>query len=234
MTSPTDSFWQDGDSATTKPGVTDDVLDLLFPFQCRDLPLDHMYDLYDAVRSVIPWITDDPQMAIHSIHGAESGAGWIRPQGVDDIIYLSKRTRFILRVPKTKIDQCRALEDKTLLVGGRKLHLGRFKTRLLSKETILFARYIAFDQPLEEHVLVPAIADMLALQNISPKKIMSGRGHTIRFENRTLYCHSLMLDGLDFSVAQRLQQSGLGQYQKVGCGIFLPHKRISSLNDSAK
>lgn len=224
-----DLFWQDGEQDAAVKKVPDTVVDLLLSVRCRSLPIDHAYSLYQAVSRVLPWIDAEEDFAIHSIHAAESGNGWIRPTDEDAIIYLSRRTRLIVRLPSVRINDALALENCTLEVCGNTLQLGSSKRRLLSKETILFARHIVLPGPCSEDEALQQIAAMLDECNIHAQKIMTGRGHTVRTKTQTLHCYSVMIDGINLASSVYLQQHGLGKFAKLGCGIFLPHKSISAV-----
>ena len=81
--------------------------------QCKELPLDHAHALSQTIQQALPWFTDESLAGMHLIHGAESGNGWMRPQEPDAILSLSKRTRFMLRLPKHRV------EDASKLAGAR-------------------------------------------------------------------------------------------------------------------
>ena len=220
--------WEDTPTGDRPPPVPEDVVDLVFRIRCPALPVDHAHSLHQAVAGVLPWLDDEPLAAIHTIHGAESGNGWMRPEGEHDVIHLSRRARFVMRLPRERAGQARALENKTLNVAGRALHVGTVRVRLLSRETTLFARHIVSPAAAEDAFLEQAAA-MLLQRNIRPKKMMSGREHSVAGPHGKLACRSLMVDGLDFNGSIHLQQHGLGGHQKIGCGIFLPHKSIAAV-----
>ena len=221
--------WEDTKTKTRPPKIPDDIVDLVFRARCPTLPVDHAKDLYQEVIKFLPWIKTESAAAIHTLHGAESGNGWMRPDEEDSIIHLSKRARFIVRLPAEKIEAAHVLENKTLRLGDCDLQLGAAHTRLLSRETTLFARHIAFDSPLEEDDFLETVAAMLLKQNIKVTRIMSGRQHAMSGMDGKLFCRSLMIDDLNFDDSIHLQQHGIGEHKMVGCGIFLPHKSIAAV-----
>ncbi len=81
-------FWQDQEDKKQKFVVPDNVVDLSFKVQCKQLPLDHAHALSQTIQQALPWFAEEPQAGIHLIHGAESGNGWIRPQDPDAILSL--------------------------------------------------------------------------------------------------------------------------------------------------
>ncbi len=225
--------WEDSDTKARPPKVPEDIVDLVFRVTCAKLPIDHGKALYRAVADALPWVRDNPDIGIHTLHGAESGNGWMRP-AAGGIIHLSKRARFIVRLPAEQVEVARALERQTLGLGGYDLRLGVSRTRLLSRETTLFARRIAFAAPLDESAFLERVAAMLKRQDITTLRIMTGRQHTIAGREGELSCRSLMVDGLSFNDSIRLQQRGLGEHRVIGCGIFLPHKSIAAVYDPAQ
>ena len=54
----------------------------------------------------------------------------------------------------------------------------------------------------------------------------------MKFPGKTLGARSLMIDGLDVTESVLLQQQGLGDGRKFGCGLFLPHKGIDAVNET--
>ena len=105
-------FWQDQEDEKQQFVVPDNVVDLSFKVQCKQLPLDHAHSLSQTIQQALPWFADESLAGIHLIHGAESGNGWIRPQEPDAILSLSKRTRFILRLPKHRVEDASNLQVK--------------------------------------------------------------------------------------------------------------------------
>jgi len=57
----------------------DEVVDAVFAIECRSLPVDHAWALSAAIQAALPWFADEPQAGLHTVHGAASGAGWMRP-----------------------------------------------------------------------------------------------------------------------------------------------------------
>ena len=137
-------FWQESD-AETQPQVPDDVVDVMFPLQqCKSLPVDHAHALATALIGVVPWLAEEPQAAIHTIHVAGSQNGWERPShGSEQLLLPSRRTKLGIRIPRTRLNDLKtALEGQTLALAGSSFSLGQGKERPLSAEKTLFARYV--------------------------------------------------------------------------------------------
>ena len=225
-------YWQDQEDKSQQYIVPDDIVDLSFKVQCKQLPLDHAYELSQAIQKVLPWIEDEPQTGIHLIHGAESGNGWIRPEDPDAVLSLSKRTRFMLRIPKHRVDDAKQLEGQLLNVADNELVLSKPNRKTLSALTTIFARYIALDDSEDEEAFLNQAASLLNDQGVKVKKMMSGRTHVLRTPEGNLLTRSLMIDGLEVEESVYIQQHGLGEGRLLGCGLFLPHKGIDAVGQT--
>jgi len=222
-------YWQD-DNVEEGFEVPDDVVDLLFSIRCKSLPLDHGDLLAKSIAQHLPWIAHEPQAAIHQIHVAESSNGWHRPE--HELLLPSRRTRLVLRMPSHRQDDCRALVEQTLDIGGHALKVESFKIRPLSKLTTIFARYIESPNGENDDEFIHRTHTLLKKQKISAKKMMSGRVVKHLKDEGHLATRKLMLSGLSVEDSIRLQQSGIGDKMLMGIGVFLPHKGIDAVNAS--
>ncbi|MEN8129880.1 MAG: type I-MYXAN CRISPR-associated protein Cas6/Cmx6 [Pseudomonadota bacterium] len=222
-------YWQQDNDASRPYTVPDDIVDLSFKVSCQGLPLDHAFVLSTAFLDALPWLREEERAGIHLIHGAESGNGWIRPEDPQAVMYLSRRTRMTLRLPKERIEEAKSLMGRTLDVGGNALTLGSVGVRTLSHLTTLFARYIIADQGQDENVFLDQAASNLKDMGVRVKKMLCGRTHRFSFPDGDITARSLMIDGLEVAQSVALQQQGLGPGRKIGCGLFLPHRGIDAV-----
>ena len=226
-------FWQEDNSEKTVQ-VPDDIVDVLFAMQCKSLPVDHAYALSAALQSALPWFGDEPELAVHTVHVAGSQNGWERPpQGTDQHLIVSRRTRLTIRAPKHRVNALlEELHGKTLDVAGSPLTVGEGKIRPLSKERTLFARYVVtqLDES-EDDFLGWAAAELRAL-DVFVRKALCGKATAIDTPDGPLNTRSLMLADLAPDESVRLQQHGLGPHRAMGCGIFIPHKGIDAVQKS--
>ncbi len=217
-------YWQEDDNARPAP---EDVLDVRFKVACQALPLDHAHALSEAIPAVLPWLRDEPLAAIHLIHGAESGNGWIRPEGPDELLYPSRRTRFAIRVPAHRTADVEQLAGQTLDIAGHRLLLREPHTQKLSPLTTVFSRHVVSETHEDEAAFLDAVAQRLRdALDIRVRKMVAGRGHRHRFPEGEVRTRSLMIDALRPEESIRLQQHGLGPGRLQGFGIFLPHKAV--------
>jgi CRISPR-associated protein Cas6 len=226
-------YWEDDDNQ--QPAAHEKrVVDVSFRIDCRALPVDHAHALSSAVLNELPWLADEPEAGVHSIHVADSGNGWMRPENPDDLVFPSRRTRMTLRVPSHRTDDAQALVGCTLDIAGNSLEVGESTIKDLTAVSTLFARYlVAMDDDDEESFLAD-IATQLKELGIRPKKMMCGISKTIQTPDDTIRTRSLMLADLSHDDSVLLQQSGLGEHRHLGCGIFIPHKDINKLHDLEK
>lgn len=213
--------------------VTDEVLDLSFKIECKSLPLDHAQALSTTLLKVAPWLELAPNAAIHLIHGAESGNGWERPNNPEhDLLHLSRRARFTLRLNKNLVDKADELNGQTLNIDGHTLTIKEYKQQLLIPQTTIFSRYIQTKQEYSEDQFLDSIAPDIQKLGVRIRKMMGGKQHQIKTNNGFIITRSLMLSDLDKEDSIALQQSGIGALQLMGIGIFLPHKGISAVNEA--
>ena len=235
-------FWQEDEDKSLPYLPPDDIVDVLFSIRCKQLPLDHAWLLQKAIFSQLAdteftentcGLTDT--LGIHHIHVAESSNGWTRPdETIESTLYPSKRTKLIIRAHKNQLDTLSTLLEAKLLIGDYPLSIGNMKTRLLTNCSVIFSRHIVCEHEAESETafLERNAGEILNLTGAKIKKIMSGKSHQIATPNGPIYTRHLMIADLDSETSIKLQQLGLGDHRALGCGIFLPHKGIKSLNSA--
>jgi CRISPR-associated protein Cas6 len=228
-------LWEEDSADTVEGTVSDDVVDLSFRIECKSLPFDHAWALSEAVVRLLPWLPEEPRAGLHLIHGAGSGNGWIRADGPDDIIYLSRRTRFYLRLPAERVEEGRKLSGFRLQLLGRELRIGACSTRKLSAMTTIFTRYLSVPNAGEqEEAFLAGAHALLQAKGVRVKKMLSGRSHLFTVPDGTVLTRSLMLDGLSVDDSLKLQREGLGPDRQLGFGLFLPHKGVDAVRQPDK
>ena len=218
-------YWQDSDSPPETP--TADILDVRYRIRCDALPVDHARELRTALMERCAWLGEEPRAGIHTIHGAESGNGWVRPDDPDTRLPLSRRTRLILRLPQSRLAEAQQLCGQQLTVSGGALAIEHLQTYPLQAQTTVFARYVA--GPDEETAFLRQCQEQLHALGLNIPRMLAGRNHPVRSDQGLLQCRSLMLDGLTPSESLTLQMQGLGPHRLLGCGLFLPHKSIAAV-----
>jgi CRISPR-associated protein Cas6 len=228
-------FWEEEKDENSPYVVPDDVVDLVYNISCKCLPLDHAYSFSRAIRYALPWMDREEQAGIHLIHGAESGNGWMRPEDpTNELLHLSKRSRMTLRVPRHRVEDARALAGKKLDIDGYTLEVGKVRVKLFSTLPTQFARYVVIPDSVvddDEAAFMTYVVDELKTLDIKVRKMLCGRGHAIQHPEGDLHTRSVMLADLEVEQAVTLQQRGIGQHRKIGCGLFIPHKGIKAVHE---
>jgi CRISPR-associated protein Cas6 len=218
-------FWQE-EVDEQQFVVPDEVVDLLFKIKCNTLPVDHAWSLSEAVQAELPWFADEPLAGLHLIYGADSGNGWERPQGGEDLLYLSRRTRLVLRLPKHRVEEAQSLTGKTLQIQDNPLEVGEGYTRNLAVTTTLYCRHLVTDTEMAEDEFLGLAVDALKEMNLRFKKVLCGKSRSFATPEGDLPTQSLMVAGLPLDDAITLQQQGLGPHRNRGFGLFVPHKTV--------
>ena len=217
-------FWNEDRDEKIEYQVPDRVQDVIFRIDCKSIPQEHAHALAEALQAALPWLADEPEAGIHPLLGAESGNGWERPD--TEVLYLSRRQRLTLRLPKHRLQDVEALVGQTLDIDGHPLTVGRFTTRKLSDLPTLFAKGVVTDPGQSETEFLEQVAEQLRAMDIRIRKMMCGKEGQIAVPDGTLHTRSLMLAELDREESVRLQEKGIGPGRQYGCGLFLPQKDI--------
>ncbi len=219
-------YWQEKKSE--KFVISREVVDFAFRIDCRALPLDHSYTLAQQLLRIAPWLEDEPQAGVHSIHVAASGNGWQRPEDDEhELLQVSKRTRLSIRIPGHRIDDAKALTGAVLDIDGHRLELGKGQVKLLSDATTVFSRRVVCLENETEDAFLERQAQELRAQGIHVSKMLCGRSGRIRTPDGVINTRTLMLADLTMQESVRLQQTGIGPMRLIGCGLVLPHKGIA-------
>jgi CRISPR-associated protein Cas6 len=225
-------YWQESNRRETIV-VRDDVTDVVYQIACRTLPVDHAWALSQAVQLLLPWIGTEPVAGIHTIHVADSGNGWMRPEHADDLLYLSRRTKLVLRVPRHRVDEAQSLVGNTLDVAGHAMKIEGATQRALSPISTIFSRYVVSDEQGEdENAFLARVLDELRALGVEPKKMLCGIEKVLATPERPIRTRSLMIAELTPPESVTVQQRGLGALRQLGCGLFLPHKDIKELKQA--
>lgn len=221
-------FWQEEEEDSTHFRVPDDVVDVQFAINCKSLPVDHAQALSSAVTQALPWFADEALAGLHLIHVAESGNGWERPQGEEERLYLSRRTKLTLRVPQHRVEDAKAMSGQCLDVAGSVMEVGKSSVRLLSVSTTLYSRYVAGKEGQSEDDFLAELIDELKHAGLRFKKVLCGKENLINTDHGTMITRSLLVADLGLEDAIRLQEGGVGphEYKKLGCGLFIAHKTV--------
>jgi CRISPR-associated protein Cas6 len=211
----------------------DEVLDAVFAIECRSLPVDHAWALSSAIQAALPWFAGEPQAGLHTVHGAASGSGWMRPEGEGAVLQLSRRTKLVLRLPESRLEDAAALTGRTLDIAGWPMRVGRLAARPLLRIASLFARSVIFEGAADESAFVAAAIEALRALGVESSTMLCGREVTLATPQRSYRTRSLMVTVATPAQSVELQRHGLGEARKLGCGLFIPHKDVGDLRSGS-
>ena len=226
-------FWNDEETINSYT-VPDKVIDVSFKVKCKQIKLDHAWSLTNAIESILPSIKNEPQLSIQHIYIPQSGNGWTRSDDFDsEVIQLSRRTRVKIRIPTNRLDEILSLSGKTILVDGEALTFGQAEEFFLSTITTIISRhvYIPHTEDSEEEFLRLAQQQIQSM-GIKVRKMLCGKSHKLKTPTGLIMTRSLMITDITPEESVLLQEHGIGEYYHYGCGVFIPQKAITAVNES--
>ena len=219
-------MWEEEEELQLKD--TSRMIDVAFRIECKTLPYDHACDLSNEITKNLPWLLDDQLTGIQTLHGPESGNGWVRSEKEE--IFLSKRTRLILRIPRGDIDKERELENIEINVLGNNIKIGKSTTKTFLIVRDLISRFVLCDKDETEEEFLLGVKKELLNHGVSIKKAICGKAKSLTINGKSKITRSLMIADLSKENSVLLQDTGVGTGRIYGCGIFLPHKSIDAVS----
>jgi len=221
--------WEWQDEEQDQPLVSSRALDLSFGMRGDKIRVEHTKALSEEVTSHLPWLIDEPLAGLHLIHVAGSQNGWMRPESPDALLYLSRRTRLVIRIPESRTADAQALVGQTLDIDGETIEVGETREKPLTVSEVLIARHVISPQEREEDFLRQVIKVLAELQ-VRSKNLLAGRTLSLETPDGPLQTRSLMVANLKSEDSLRLQEEGVGEGRHFGCGLFIPHKGIAKVS----
>ena len=203
------------------------MIDVAFKINCKTLPYDHAFSLSNEILKYLPWLKGNKLTGIQTLHGPESGNGWTRAENEE--IFLSKRTRLILRIPKSEYDKTCKLEGETLKVLGNDIKIGKASKKPFLTVRDLICRFVLTDDDLNESDFLKYVAKEFESHEIHLRKAICGKTKSFTINGDQKFKRSLMIADLSKENSIKLQDVGVGIGRIFGCGIFLPHKSIDAV-----
>lgn len=223
------SAWVTEEEETSEaPKISSKVIDLAFQIRHETLPVDHAELLSNAVTSKLPWLIDEPLAGLHLIHVAGSQNGWMRPEEPDALLYLSRRTRLVIRIPLSRLADAMTLSHQTLDLDGKPMMIGKAAERPVLASEVLFSRHVMSAQDESEPNFIQRVTEELESHGIACKKILPGREIILTTPLGKIHTRSLLLADIRPTDSLTLQEQGLGEGRYFGCGLFIPHKGLGT------
>lgn len=203
----------------TAPEVDESaVSDVHFELRGKRIPVDHGYALFNELARLLPWLAHEELAGIHPIHGSDSGTGHL---------LLNRRTRLVIRIRRERLDELLGLSGRQIEVAGNPLTIGSGKAKALTHHTPLYAHLVTTGSQ-DERTFTQDVMHLLDALTIETR-FLCGKQQTLTTADGVITGYSLMLHGMPVEHAIQVQQLGLGDNRKLGCGIFIPHKSINAL-----
>ena len=209
------------------PSDMSKMVDVAFKINCKTLPYDHAFSLSNAILKHLPWLEDNKLTGIQTLHGPESGNGWTRAENEE--IFLSKRTRLVLRIPKSDFEKACVLQGETLRVLGNEIKIGKASKKPFLTVRDLICRFVLTDDDLDESEFLKYVAEEFEHNQIHLRKAICGKTKSFTINGNQKFMRSLMIADLSKENSIKLQDLGVGIGRIFGCGIFLPHKSIDAV-----
>lgn len=196
------------------------VADLAFALRGRAIPTDYADRLWRELLRCLPWLADEAGVGVHPLGGVSEGEGEL---------YLSGRSRLILRLPLHRHLDARGLIGQHLDLGGG-VEVGQPTLRPLAPSAVLYSAFVHYG-PADEAEFMQACDAELAALGFERPRLICGKARRGSTPAAALSGFSLMVHGLKREDSLRLQHSGLGGQRQRGCGIFVQHKSIAAVDE---
>jgi CRISPR-associated protein Cas6 len=195
------------------------VVDLQFDLTGFEIPADHGHALFEEIARHLPWLHDEPSIAIHPVHAA--------PSGRNANLVINRRVKLVLRVPVGQIEAAQMLVGKEIDPGAGPLRVGDLKQKAVTPYATLYSHFVALNE-VEETLFLREVERQMQAIGIQAGCIV-GKFHQMHIPKRVIGGYSLMLHDIDLMQSMLLQEQGLGLHRGYGCGIFIPHKSIKEV-----
>lgn len=197
---------------------SDRAVEVSFAAQGQRLLRDHADALRHALCDLFSWLETDDIAAVLPLK-LVGGTG---EHGL-----LSKRTRLILRVSPSRVPELIASTGAELSLADCHLRLEEPHVRELNPHATLYAYKVASSVN-SEVAFMESVTNELRALAIGGERVCGKLGR-MSIAGQHLDTYSLMLHALPAEQSLRLQQKGLGRYQLLGCGVFVPHKSAAAV-----
>ncbi|OGT03112.1 MAG: type I-MYXAN CRISPR-associated protein Cas6/Cmx6 [Gallionellales bacterium RBG_16_57_15] len=195
------------------------MIDLVFDLDGGTLPAAYPFALWAALLRLVPQLAEERLVGVLPLRATENKEG----------ILLTKRTKLVLRLPKTLADPIAArLTGSTLQIGVISLHIGKCKPRVIQPYPTIHAQQVTGAS--DEALFMDDIRKQLGEMGIAAK-LICGKRSTLKGEQQSTHAYSLVAHDLKPEDSLQLQYAGLGEDRQLGCGIFIPYKVISGLSE---
>jgi len=194
------------------------MVDLVFGVRGNRMPSDYRFALWSALRRALPWFDQEAAAGIVGIRLTQTGG----PTAL-----LARRAKLTLRVPSSRVAAAQELEGSRVDFGPEAIEIAAAYSKPLAPASTIYAQQLVLG-PEEESTFAQVLAQELAARGFGCRFIL-GRRKGMRAGDRELVGYPVVLHDCSAEHSMRLQQTGLGAERGLGCGIFVPHKKIGAI-----
>lgn len=199
------------------------MVDVAFEVHCECLPRDYGFALFRALANELDWLEGEADAGVHPLHGTSASFCSDGTASMNGSLCLGKRARLTLRLPQQRVAQAMDLAGTRLDLGSG-LDVGPGRLRELTPFATVYSHFVSTGTADELEFLGQAAALLKAAG--LPDTMIAGKAHATCTPEGDVHGFSLLLHGLTPGQSLAVQESGLGEGRKLGCGIFIPHKSV--------
>jgi CRISPR-associated protein Cas6 len=194
------------------------MIDLVFGVRGSRMPSDYRFALWSALRNSLPWVDQEAAAGIVGIRLTQTG---------EATALLARRAKLTLRVPANRVAVAQQLEGMRIDFGSDSIEIAFAYCRALVPAATIYAQLVVLGFE-DETAFGQALAKELADYSVTARYIL-GRRKSLRAGSRELVGYPVALHECSAEQSMRVLQSGLGAERGLGCGIFVPHKKIGAI-----
>ena len=199
--------------------VLTEVVDVAFALSGGTIPADHGWRLYRLLAERLAWLEGESAAGVHPIRAARAGSGTSE-------LYVGGRGRLMLRLPRERAGAAYSLSGAQLDLGEG-VQVGAAHVRALFAHGTLYSHFVSTGSG-DEARFQANVTEELQAAGIECK-VVCGKARRARGAGGDTQGFSLMLHGLSAEHSLRMQETGLGEGRKLGCGIFVPHRSAAAV-----
>ena len=194
-------------------------IELVFPVIGQNLPIDHGYQLYSALKYRLTQLKNWSDTSIKTISGKCD-------RHKRNEINLTERSKLLIRLPAEKIPFVYSFSGKSLTIGKHKIRLGIPEMNFLQPKSKLRSHIVIIRGYEEANTFLEAARRQIEELDIKAdiklifKKDGTPKRKTIKVK-QTLVGFGIEANNLREADSIILQEKGLGGKQKMGCGVFI-------------
>jgi CRISPR-associated protein Cas6 len=196
-----------------------EMVDIAFHLGGVTPPGSYPFALWDEIVRLVPELQGWRQAGILPL---QLGTGSVGMQ-------LQKRAKLVMRLPvENSALTTSRLSGQHLAVDGILMRLGQAQQRDIKAYPTIHAHMVA--GVADELQFMEDIKRQMDGLGVSGN-LICGRLHRLVSDRQSITGFSLVIHDLKPEHSVRLQYAGLGEARRYGCGIFIPYKMISGLNE---